>query len=77
MVKYMYKSNIAFNFNSMEINKKNNKLDVKNLHFNKLINFTQTNRQFKQAIRYVDCFLYLNIVNIANLINFYYEKEYF
>ena len=44
MVKYMYKSNIAFNFNSMEINKKNNKLDVKNLHFNKLINLTHTNR---------------------------------
>ena len=44
MVKYMYKSNIAFNSNSMEINKKNNKLDVNNLHFIKLINLIQTNR---------------------------------
>ena len=44
MVKYMYKSNIAFNSNSMEINKKINKLEVKYLHFNKLINLIQTNR---------------------------------
>ena len=58
MVKYMYKSNIAFNSYSMEINKKYNQLDEKNLHFNKLINLTQTNRQFKQAIQYVDCFLF-------------------
>ena len=44
MVKSMYKSNIAFNCNSMEINKKNNELDEKNLHFNKLINLIQINR---------------------------------
>ena len=31
MGKSMYKSNIAFNCNSMEINKNNNKLDEKDL----------------------------------------------
>ena len=44
MFNSMYKSNIAFNSNSMEINKKNNKLDVKNLYFIKLINLIQINR---------------------------------
>ena len=42
--KSMYKSNIAFNCNSMEKNKKYNNLDEKSLHFNKLINLIQINR---------------------------------
>ena len=44
MVNSMYKSNIAFNSNSIEIKIKINKLEVKILHFNKFINLTQTNR---------------------------------
>ena len=49
----MYRSNIAFYCNSMEINIKNNKLDETNLHFNKLINLI-----FKRGIPFVGFILF-------------------
>ena len=66
MGKSKYKSNIAFNCNSMEINKKSNKDYEKDILyiilykiwfislFNKLINLKQINRWNKYAIKYVD-----------------------